>query len=114
MELLNCECLWKGAVVNFRGDLYEGRNGEWVKVQPTSFIQHKVLAAYFKEEVYLSGAHLSAAMEKEHSLTFNLPSQLAGTMEGHGVGDNGTLVTASKRTGQIPELFPASDCSSGQ
>lgn len=99
------ECLWKGAVVNFRGDPYKARNSEWVKVKPTSFIQHKVLPAYFKEEIDLSGALLNAAMEKEHSLTFNLRSQLEGTMKEHGVGDIGTLVTALKQTGQIPELF---------
>lgn len=79
------ECLWKTKVINFRGEPYQLRDGDWRPLAPNSVAHLKLLAAHFKMELDLPGELLSAAIEKEHSLTFSLLNQLAGTMEEHGI-----------------------------
>ncbi len=68
-------------------------------------IDRHVLMAHFDQSVDMSGGLLSAAMDKEHSLTFSLLAQLSGTMEEHGVEDVGRIVQSVEKTGQIPEIF---------
>lgn len=105
MVLPYSACLWRGAVVNFGGEPYQLSNGEWQRVKPNFNVEHKVLAAHFNHEIDASGALLTAAMEREHSLTFNLLAQLAGTMEQHGMDNVGPLVQTVEQVAQIPELF---------
>lgn len=98
-------CMWKSSVVNFRGQPFHVRNGDRVMIKPNSVMEHKILAAHFKFEFDLSGTLLTAAMEKEHSLTFSLLSQLAGTMEDHGVNDVGSIVETVNQIRDVPSLF---------
>jgi hypothetical protein len=51
-------------VINFRGTPYEARNGEWVRIKPTTMIDRHILMAHFEQSVDMSGELLSAAMEK--------------------------------------------------
>lgn len=73
--------MWRTAVVNFRGDPYEPRDGVWTKVRPVTLLENKILVPHFKQEVESSGSYLSAVMENEHSGTYSLLSQLAGTLD---------------------------------
>ena len=54
----------------------------------------------------LSGFLLSAAIEKDHALTFNLLSELAGTLEENNVESIGTVVQSVSRTAQqLPDML---------
>jgi hypothetical protein len=88
-----------------RGKPYEARNNAWVRLRPTTNVERQILMAHFEHAVDLSGVLLSAAMEKEYTLTFKLLAQLSRTVEQHGVNDLGTLFEAVEKVGQLLEIF---------
>ena len=92
MAIPYTECFWRSSIINFNGEPYEAKNGRWTKTTPGNYASHQFLLAHFNESIDFSGSLLSAAMEKEHAFTFNLMTQLAVTMDQHGIQNVGSLV----------------------
>lgn len=72
-------------------------------------VQHQLDAAHFRTE-HVGGALLSAAMKKEHSLTFSPLSPVAGTMEDHDIGDVSALAQSVELIAQIPNVIQKISC----
>ena len=56
-------CLWRSSLVNFNGDAYIARDGDWVMEKVTRVISHGVLLSQFKHDVDMSAHLLSSALE---------------------------------------------------
>ena len=99
-------CLWKSSLVNFNGDAYVARDGDWVMEKVTRVVKHGVLLSQFKHDVDMSASLLSSAMEREHTYSYHLLSELAGALDQHGSVELGTVVqAAAESVNKVPELL---------
>ena len=99
------ECRWKTTIVNFHGLPYQSTNNEWIRMRETTTLHRKLLTGHFKEVTFVSTKQFRTAIDREHPASFNLLSELAGTMEEHGVENIETLITHVQQAGQVPEIF---------
>ena len=93
------------AVVNFNGFAYQAVDGKWEKMRSSEGATHRTLMAKFRQEVDHSSGLLSAALEREHTFSFHLMSELAGAVEDHGFNDIGEhLKVASDTARKMPTV----------
>lgn len=52
----------------------------------------------------LSRTSLAAPMKREHTLAYNLLTQLAGALEDHGVKNVGSLLESVAKIGNVPDF----------
>ena len=72
----------------------------------TRVISHGVLLSKFKHDIDMSASLLSSALEREHSFSYHLMSELAGALDQHGIADLGTVVqAASESANKVPEML---------
>ncbi|OWA52477.1 hypothetical protein BV898_16930 [Hypsibius exemplaris] len=99
------ECLWKSSVVNFNGNPYKSRNEEWRKIRSTLLAESHAILVHFTTPVDLSGNMLSAAMEQEHTRTFNLLSEWPVHWRKMCVDNIRRLVESWEKVVLIPDIF---------